>query len=165
MCWSQFLVSLWIRRTTMFTIFVIVQNRQGPFFQLVRIMSTLALNYCTVLFGALIKQLLLRGAYYFLTIVDDRSRATWVYLMKEKSETTKILINFFKMVKNQYGQPVKILRSDNGREFLSRWPLNDFLCDNGITIRLRVRIVRSKMVELNRNIDICLMWHVLYDFK
>ena len=25
------------------------------------------------------------GADYFLTIVDNASRATWVYLMKEKS--------------------------------------------------------------------------------
>ena len=31
------------------------------------------------------------GAYYFLTIVDDASRATWVYLMKDKTEVSKLL--------------------------------------------------------------------------
>ena len=37
------------------------------------------------------------GASYFLTIVDDTSRATWVYLMKEKSEVAKLLKVFVAM--------------------------------------------------------------------
>ena len=35
------------------------------------------------------------GAHYFLTIVDDFSRHTWVYLMRHKSETQGLLRNFY----------------------------------------------------------------------
>ena len=34
------------------------------------------------------------GSHFFLTIVDDYSRCTWIYLMKHKSETFNILIHF-----------------------------------------------------------------------
>ena len=42
----------------------------------------------------------LSGAKYFLTIVDDFSRFTWVFLMHHKSETQKHLTNFFLFCKN-----------------------------------------------------------------
>lgn len=38
------------------------------------------------------------GSHYFLTIVDDYFHATWVYLLKDKTETTNHLINFRRMV-------------------------------------------------------------------
>ena len=41
-----------------------------------------------------------RGAHYFLSIVDDASRAVWVYLMREKSEASMLLQNFVIFVKN-----------------------------------------------------------------
>nr|KYP72641.1 Retrovirus-related Pol polyprotein from transposon TNT 1-94 [Cajanus cajan] len=41
-------------------------------------------------------------AHYFLTIVDDYTKALWVYLLKEKSETFTHLINFYKMVQTQF---------------------------------------------------------------
>jgi len=36
------------------------------------------------------------GAHYFFTIIDDASRATWVYLMHERGETShlKILLSW-----------------------------------------------------------------------
>lgn len=57
------------------------------------------------------------GSHYFLTIVDDYTRGTWVYLMKDKTETTSTLINFYNMVKTQFNTQIKRLRSDNGTEF------------------------------------------------
>jgi len=60
------------------------------------------------------------GAHYFLTIVDDASRAVWVYLMREKSETSSFLQNFVIYAKNHFGKNVKYIRSDNGSEFVSR---------------------------------------------
>lgn len=36
---------------------------------------------------------------YFLTIVDDYSRAVWVFLIKHKNDASKCLIDFHKMVK------------------------------------------------------------------
>ncbi|XP_021749717.1 uncharacterized protein LOC110715444 [Chenopodium quinoa] len=50
-------------------------------------------------------------AQYFLTIVDDFSRSTWVFLM------------------TQFGRKVKVVRSDNGQEFLS---LGSFFAKKGI---------------------------------
>lgn len=35
------------------------------------------------------------GHSYFLTVVDDCSRCTWITLMKSKSETRQHVINFF----------------------------------------------------------------------
>ena len=50
---------------------------------------------------------------YFLTIVDDFSRATWVFLMRAKSDVIQIFPDFVKMVENQYNVNVKAVRSDN----------------------------------------------------
>nr|XP_011463578.1 PREDICTED: uncharacterized protein LOC105351305 [Fragaria vesca subsp. vesca] len=49
------------------------------------------------------------GAKYFLTIVDDYTRSTWVYLMVQKSEARKLLIDFIKLVENQFDKKVKIV--------------------------------------------------------
>ena len=64
------------------------------------------------------------GAQYFLTIVDDASRAVWVYLMRAKGEVPRLLQIFVIMVKTQYGKDVKTIRSDNGQEFLG--PMKQF---------------------------------------
>ncbi|CAA7018786.1 unnamed protein product [Microthlaspi erraticum] len=57
------------------------------------------------------------GAVYFLTIVDDYSRAVWVFLLVEKREVALTLQNFFAMVERQFEKQVKMVRSDNGTEF------------------------------------------------
>lgn len=57
------------------------------------------------------------GAQYFLTIVDDYSRITWIYLMENKSEARPLLITFITFVETQFDKRVKIVRSDNGPEF------------------------------------------------
>jgi len=71
------------------------------------------------------------SAHYFLTIVDDASRATWAYLMVHKGETSHFLKEFILMVKNQFETSVKIMRSDNGSEFVSK-PMQQFYHDHGI---------------------------------
>ena len=69
------------------------------------------------------------GASYFLTIVDDLSRAVWIYLLVEKKEVPNILKMFFSMVERQFDKQVKILRSDNGTEFTC---LKQYFLDHGI---------------------------------
>ena len=44
----------------------------------------------------------LSGAHYFLTIVDDFSRFTWVFLMRHKHETQSALKTFFAYVATQF---------------------------------------------------------------
>lgn len=67
------------------------------------------------------------GMYFFLTIVDDHSRFTWLHLMKHKSEATSLIKMFFKHVKVQFSVSIKALRTDNAKEL----QLSSFLQDEG----------------------------------
>jgi len=69
------------------------------------------------------------GAFYFLTIVDDYSRFTWIFLMSHKNEAQSLLKNFFNYVLTQFETHIKIFRSDNGGEFIS---LRTFFNDHGV---------------------------------
>ena len=69
------------------------------------------------------------GAYYFLTIVDDYSRFTWIFLMRHKNEAQSLLKRFFNYVLTQFESHIKIFRSDNGGEFIS---LRPFFLDHGV---------------------------------
>jgi hypothetical protein len=55
---------------------------------------------------------------YFLTIVDDCSRAVWTYLLVKKSDAFTVLKSFHTFVKTQFEKDIKIIRSDNALEFL-----------------------------------------------
>jgi hypothetical protein len=71
------------------------------------------------------------GSQFFLTIVDDYSRGTWVYLMKHKNQTATMLVNFYNMVKTQFNVCIKRIRSDNGTEFVNS-TLQNFFKQKGI---------------------------------
>ena len=58
------------------------------------------------------------GALYFFTIVDDCSRAVWIYLLNGKIEVGFVLKKFMAMIQRQFQKDVKIVQSDNGREFM-----------------------------------------------
>jgi hypothetical protein len=60
----------------------------------------------------------IHGHSYFLTIVDDCSKFTWVVLMKHKSETRQKIIDFITLNENQHKTTVKVIRSDDGPEFI-----------------------------------------------
>ena len=45
----------------------------------------------------------LDGFKYFLTIVDDATRATWLFLMKSKSDVRPLFHSFYTMVATQFG--------------------------------------------------------------
>lgn len=52
-----------------------------------------------------------------LTIVDDYTRCTWLYLMKNKFETCSFLESFLYLVETQHHTKIQVLRSDNGLGF------------------------------------------------
>ena len=56
------------------------------------------------------------GYQYFLTLVDDCTRFTWLYLLKHKSDVHSIVPNFFNLVETQFGARIKQFRSDNAKE-------------------------------------------------
>jgi transposase InsO family protein len=63
--------------------------------------------------------------------VDDFSRITYLYLMKERSELKSVFKTFFMEVKNQFDTCIKIFRSDNAREYF-HGQLSQFLDEHGI---------------------------------
>ncbi|XP_049358857.1 uncharacterized protein LOC125823532 [Solanum verrucosum] len=56
------------------------------------------------------------GKKYILVIVDDYSRFTWTMFLKSKSETTDVLMIFFKMIQTKLNCLIAI-RSDHGTKF------------------------------------------------
>ncbi|GJW31989.1 ribonuclease H-like domain-containing protein [Tanacetum coccineum] len=71
------------------------------------------------------------GFRYFLTIVDDYSRAVWTYLLKTKDEVFDCIVNFIKHFHNQFNVKIKTFRSDNGTEFVNK-KMFSLLADLGI---------------------------------
>lgn len=57
------------------------------------------------------------GARYYITFIDDYSRKTFVYVMKNKNEAVKCFENFKALVENQLNRRIKTLRTDNGLEY------------------------------------------------
>jgi transposase InsO family protein len=54
---------------------------------------------------------------YCRVIVDAYSRFTWVFFLKEKSQTQETLKRFLRRAQNEFGLRIKKIRSDNGMEF------------------------------------------------
>jgi hypothetical protein len=68
---------------------------------------------------------------YFVTFIDDFSRVTWVYLLKSKCEVFEYFKYFHKLVTTQFSAKIKIVRTDNGSEYMSH-NMTNYLNSNGI---------------------------------
>lgn len=71
------------------------------------------------------------GYKYFLTIVDDYSRAVWTYMIKTKDEVFDVFCSFIHLISNQFGIKIKTVRSDNGTEFVNK-KMSGMFSDLGI---------------------------------
>jgi len=60
------------------------------------------------------------GYRFFVTFIDDASRYTKVYFMRHKDEVAALFKEYRAAVENFCSRPIKILRSDNGGEYMSR---------------------------------------------
>ncbi|XP_047270485.1 uncharacterized protein LOC124899595 [Capsicum annuum] len=56
---------------------------------------------------------------YFITMVDDYSRSTWTHLLSCKNNALQVIKAFLSMIENQFETTLKIIRSDNGLEFIN----------------------------------------------
>jgi hypothetical protein len=72
------------------------------------------------------------GHHYFLTIVDDYSRYTWIHLMISKDQTRTHIQAFFHFIETQFSSKIKVLRLDNGPEFA----MSDFYSAKGVLHQL-----------------------------
>ena len=62
---------------------------------------------------------ILQGQYYFMLLIDDYTRMTWVAFLEEKSETFEKFKIFKGTAENESGMKIKCCRLDNGGEFSS----------------------------------------------
>ncbi|KAI0500672.1 hypothetical protein KFK09_018888 [Dendrobium nobile] len=72
------------------------------------------------------------GFRYFLLIIDDKTRYSWLFLLKQKYEVTLCLINFINVIEKQLKCSVRTHRNDGGGEFQNT-TLKSFTTTHGIT--------------------------------
>ena len=68
---------------------------------------------------------------YFITFIDDYSRKVYVYFLKNKMDIKSVFEKFKIEVENELEKKIKILRSDNGKEYCNK-ELSNFLAASGI---------------------------------
>lgn len=71
------------------------------------------------------------GNKYFLTLIDDYTRMTFIYLLRKKSDAAEKVKDFVRFCKTQIGKAPRIIRSDGGGEYVCS-DLQDFLRKEGI---------------------------------
>lgn len=74
---------------------------------------------------------------YILIITDDCSRKVKIYFMKKKSETAELIIEFIQEAERETGKMIKIMRSDNGTEFVNE-TIKGFFKKKGIKHELTI---------------------------
>ena len=71
------------------------------------------------------------GFQYFVTFIDDYSRCTWLFLMKNRVELYSIFQKFYVEILTQFHISIRVLRSDNAKEYFSA-PFISFMSQHGI---------------------------------
>ncbi|KMQ86061.1 retrovirus-related pol polyprotein from transposon tnt 1-94 [Lasius niger] len=75
------------------------------------------------------------GKRYALTVIDDYSRFTHVYLLETKSSTKIALRKYIDLVSNKFNRKPKVIRSDRGREYIDK-VFTEQLEKDGIQVQL-----------------------------
>ena len=83
---------------------------------------------------------------YFILFIDDFSRMTWVYFIKEKSEVFGIFKKFKTLVEKQSGKYIKVLRNDRVKEYSSH-KFDKFCEEKALNVNLQWHILHNKMAS------------------
>ena len=78
-----------------------------------------------------------QGNRYFASFIDDYSRYTTVYLLKNKSDYYHFFLQYCNMVRNKFNRDITIIHSDNGGEYRSN-KIKDYCIQYGIQQRFTV---------------------------
>ena len=73
----------------------------------------------------------LNGYRSFVTFIDCCTRTTWLYVLKHKSDVLECFMDFHKLIMTQYNACVKVLRTDNGTEYVNK-EFDEYLSNFGI---------------------------------
>ena len=68
------------------------------------------------------------GFHYFVTLINDYSRCTWLFLMKTRAVLLSIFKKFHAKIRTQFNTSIRILRSDNAIST----PFSSFMSSHGI---------------------------------
>ncbi|XP_011687484.1 PREDICTED: uncharacterized protein LOC105449802 [Wasmannia auropunctata] len=98
------------------------------------------------------------GSNYFINFRDDASSYRTVYFMKHKSETKNIIQKHIKLVENDTGNRIGILRSDNGTEFIDK-VVKNIIEEHGMRHQLSIALIRQSRMDA-QNVTIGLLWKV-----
>ena len=64
------------------------------------------------------------GKRYILTFIDEFTRKSWIFLLENKSEIPRTVVNFFTYLNNQFYYQIKTFHSDQGTEYNNKKILN-----------------------------------------
>ena len=73
------------------------------------------------------------GSYYYIAFLDAYTKYTWFYLLQRKSQAAPIFKSFKTFAEKQTGYQLKVIQTDNAKEFLCIKP---YLVEHGIHHRL-----------------------------
>jgi len=98
------------------------------------------------------------GFRYFITFIDDYSRTTWLYLLRDRTELPRVFRNFILETQTQFSTTIKTLRTDNAREYTSH-EFTHLCAEFGIIHQTSCPYTPppNKMVLLNERIVTCSM--------
>lgn len=71
------------------------------------------------------------GARWFVSFIDDCTRVSWIYLLKQKSDVSNIFPIFHTMIQTQFNVGIKRLRTDNARDYFNQ-SLSSYFQKEGI---------------------------------
>ena len=63
----------------------------------------------------------LLGFRYYMVLIDDYSRVSWVYLLKDRTEVLSRIHKFLQEVTTQYTCSPKVLRTDNAAKLVQKY--------------------------------------------
>jgi transposase InsO family protein len=79
----------------------------------------------------------LNGYLYYVFFIDDHSRKTWIYFLKNKDGVLEKFQDFKAQIENKTRRKIKILRSYNGGEYTSK-EFNSFCIETGMKMEFTV---------------------------
>ena len=93
------------------------------------------------------------GNKYGFLIVDDFTRYTWVFFLRDKSDGFATFKSFVKRVHNEFETTIKRVRSDNGSEFKIQ-ELMSYVMSLELSINSRLNILHNQMALLRGRIEL-----------
>jgi len=73
----------------------------------------------------------LGASHYYVTFINDATRKTWIYCIRNKSDVFDTFKKWKALVENETGKRLKCLRSDNGGEYCIK-EFDRYSSENGI---------------------------------